>query len=222
MLRVFPALRTPCTNECTRCSRDKIKRFSRDNSMDPSPVPPELRWLTHVEEILISTAMPMMSLYRLPLGQHGYSGHVVNLPQKVSAFMTRLPRIPSDLDVIHLLKEGASGTHKDFRVRRLKILCALCWLKSNNRYYHDVTLDEEALAQLPEDGEHSGLSTVSLPLNDDDHISNEGNCDDDTFMSGTFIPILPKKHTEQIMLGKALVSGRIYMIDSRQYSGHKL
>ena len=37
--------------------------------------------LTQVEEMLISAVMLIMSLYRMPQGQYGYTGHVVNLPQ---------------------------------------------------------------------------------------------------------------------------------------------
>ena len=68
--------------------------------------------------------------------------------------------------MLFLHKEGASGTHEDLRIHQLKILCALQWLKANNRYYHDVTLDEEAMAQLSEDGELFRLSTstVTPPL----------------------------------------------------------
>ena len=44
--------------------------------------------------------MPIMSVYRLPQGQYGYSGHVVNLPQDVASFVQSLPRLPSELDVI--------------------------------------------------------------------------------------------------------------------------
>ena len=90
----FPALKVPRTNECACCTRDKKKRFSHDNGMDPGPVPPQLQGLTQVEEMLISAVMPMMSLYRLPLRQYGYSGHVVNLPQDVAMFVTSLPRLP--------------------------------------------------------------------------------------------------------------------------------
>ena len=53
-----------------------------------------------MEEMLISAIMPIMSIYRLPHGQYGYSGHVINLPQDVSSFATSLPRLPSELDVI--------------------------------------------------------------------------------------------------------------------------
>ena len=59
-----------------------------------------LQGLTQVEEMLISAIMPIMSIYRLPHGQYGYSGHVINLPQDVSSFATSLPRLPSELDVI--------------------------------------------------------------------------------------------------------------------------
>lgn len=113
-------------------------------------------------------------------------------------------------------KEGAAGTHKDFRVRRSKILCVLQWLRTNNRYYQDVTLDEEALAQLPEDGELSVLSTVTLPLDDDDHVSNEGQCDEDTFYVRHVCTNGTKKNTQnKKLLGRALVRGRIQIVASR-------
>ena len=50
---------------------------------------------TQVEEMLISGVLPIMSLYRLPHGQYGYSGHVINLPQDVGSFANTLPRLPS-------------------------------------------------------------------------------------------------------------------------------
>ena len=59
------------------------KLYSADNLMDPGPVPAELQGLSQVEEMLISAVMPIMSVYRLPHGQLGYNGHVVNLPQDV-------------------------------------------------------------------------------------------------------------------------------------------
>ena len=75
-------------------------------------------------------------------------------------------------------------------------LSALYWLKQNNRYYMDITIDESAQAQLPEGGDLLGLSTITLPLDDDDHISDSIDADD-TFMSGTFVPMVPKNNTEQ-------------------------
>ena len=74
-----------------------------------------MQGLTQVEEMLISAVLPIMTLYRLPHGQYGYSGHVINQPQDVASFASSLPRLPSDLDVIVVRKEGAAQSHRDFR-----------------------------------------------------------------------------------------------------------
>ncbi len=36
--------------------------------------------------LFISAVMPIMSIYRLPLGHYEYAGHVINLPQDVVSF----------------------------------------------------------------------------------------------------------------------------------------
>ena len=73
-----------------------------------------MQGLTQVKEMLISAVMSIMSLYKLPHGQYGYSGHVVNLSQDVASFAQSLPQLPSNLDV---KKGGANNTHHDFEVR---------------------------------------------------------------------------------------------------------
>ena len=85
--------------------------------------------------MLISRVLPIMSLYRLPHGQYAYSGHVINLPQDVATFANSLPRLPNELDVIIVRKEGAVDSHCDFRVRMSIVLRALQWLLANNKYY---------------------------------------------------------------------------------------
>ncbi len=45
--------------------------------------------------LFISAVMPIMSIYRLPLGQYEYAGHVINLPQDVVSFAQYLS---ADLD----------------------------------------------------------------------------------------------------------------------------
>ena len=112
--------------------------------------------------MLISAVLPIMTLYRLPHGQYGYSGHVINLPQDVESFANTLPCLPSDLDVIVVRKEGANQSHSDFRVRRSRVLSALQWLQANNVYYRNVNISTDALALLPEDGDISGLTSVTF------------------------------------------------------------
>lgn len=58
--------------------------------MHPGIVPHELQALTQIEELLIAAIASMMSLYRLPHGQYGYSDHVITLPQDVSSFAKTL------------------------------------------------------------------------------------------------------------------------------------
>ena len=62
--------------------------------------------------------MPIMSVYRLPQGQYGYSGHVVNLSQDVASFVQSLPRLPSELDVINPRRACARVT--------VVVLCVVC------------------------------------------------------------------------------------------------
>ena len=75
-----------------------------------------MQGLTQVEEMLISRVLPVMTIYRLPHGQYGYSGRILNLPQDVSSFANNLPRPPTEVDVIIVRKEGATESHKDFRI----------------------------------------------------------------------------------------------------------
>ena len=42
---------------------------------------------------------PVMSIYKLPHGQYGYSGHVINFPQDMQSFATSLPRLSADINV---------------------------------------------------------------------------------------------------------------------------
>ena len=111
-----------------------------------------MQGLTQAEEMLISAVMPIMSIYKLPHGQYGYSGHVINLPQDVKSFALKLPRLSSEIDLLVVRREREQS-HKDFRVRRRVVEEALTWLLDNNIYYRNigVSMDEDALACLPEE-----------------------------------------------------------------------
>ena len=194
----FPSMNASQRTECTRCSRDKRepKLCSTGNGMDPGLVPLKLQGLTQVEEMLISSVMPIMSLYHLPHGQYGYSGHIINLPQDIATFTNTLPRSPSQLDVLLVRRQGAAGSHKDFRVRRSKILTALQWLKQHNTYYKDILIDEAALAQLPVDDD---ITLPSITLDDDQEptVSEETEEPYSSHLPGTFVPMMPTQGTQQ-------------------------
>ena len=108
--------------------------------------------------MLISAVMPITLIYHLPHGQYGYSGY------DVASFASSLPWLPSELDVVIVRKEGASQSHHDFRVRRDIVHRALQWLVTHNQYYHanSVHIDVTALAQLPQDGNLTNLTSINV------------------------------------------------------------
>ena len=91
--------------------------------------------------MLISGVLPIISLYRLPHGQYAYSGHIINLSQDVASFVNSLPRLPTELDIIDVRKQGAADSHHDFRVKRSAMLAALQWLLVNNQYYRSIQIN---------------------------------------------------------------------------------
>ena len=123
----------------TRCQRDKHnpKFFSAANDMDPGSVPPCLQGISQIEELLITHACPIMTVYHKHGGQLGYSGYVLNLPQNIQQFNKLLMNI-NDLPVLTVLRQGRENIHRSFRVRRYAVLHALQWLKHNNKYYTDI------------------------------------------------------------------------------------
>ena len=202
----FPTNATQRT-QCTRCSRDKKepKLYSIDNGMDPGVVPQELQGLTQVEEMLISSVMPIMSLYHLPHGQFGYSGHIINLPQDITTFTNTLPRSPSQLDVLLVRRQGAAGSHKDFRVRRSRIFTALRWLKQHNTYYKDILINEAVLAQLPVDDD---ITLPSITLDDDQEptVGEETEEPHSSHLPGTFVPMMPRQGTQHEIVRESVSS----------------
>ena len=155
---------------CSRCFRDKKtpKKMSVENSMIPSSVPEELKNLTQIEEMLIARALPIMRVYIKPGGQRGFSGHCINLPQNVRELATSLPRYPKDLTVIIVKMKGRDTTFRDVTVRKQKVYSALLWLINNNPHYSDLTINEDALNTLPENGVPANLMSVET---EDDIVS---------------------------------------------------
>ena len=52
------------------------------------------------------------------------------------------------------------------------MLLALQWLLDNNKYYRNIHINADVLAMLPEDGDLTGLLTVSVnTTNEDRHTT---------------------------------------------------
>jgi len=160
-----------------------------------------------------------MSIYRLPRGQYGYSGHVINLPQDIPSFVQSLPCVPFDLDIV-IVRKDDYNTHHDFHVRRSRILTALQWLVTNNIYFRNITIDYNNLSALPEDDHLTNIPTISssdtnlespnvstqpTELSNSD-LSTHPTESSNSNLSRTFIPSIHQTRTEQENLRESLQS----------------
>ena len=126
----------------------------------------------------------IMSIYRLPLGQYGYTGHVINLPQDVISFAHSLPRLPSEQGILVVRKEKEQS-HHEVRVRRAAVQEALEWLLQNQYYRaNQVHLNQDALQQLPENGDLSELTSLQL----DESATNEHSQPSQEDLYGAHLP----------------------------------
>ena len=135
----------------------------------------------------------------IPYKKLHYKGHVINLPQNVMSFAHRLPRLPSDLDIVVVRKEGADQSHCDFRVRRFVVHRALQWLITNNIYHraNHIHIDEDALAQLSHDGNLSNICSIAVET---PAISDQQMSEDDPYdahLARSFVPVATQSMTEQ-------------------------
>ena len=150
--------------------------------------------------MLISAVMPLMTIYRLPHGQFGYKGHIINLPQDISYFATSLPRKAKELDILVVRKEGTNSTHQDFRVRRSVVLYALKWLMQHNKYYRHIKIDYDELDKLPVDGNMPNLTVVK----EANQLQSYEQQQDDDGTHSSFVPITVKRKSEKEAVQKAV------------------
>ena len=94
-------------------------------------------------------------------------------------------------------KEGVDQSHRDFWVRSV-VHHALQWLIANNIYYraNHIQIDEDALAQLPYDGNLSNITSIAVEtpptsdqMSDDDPY--------DAHLARSFVPVVTRSVIEQ-------------------------
>jgi hypothetical protein len=108
--------------------------------------------LNEIEEMLVARAYPYMKIYRLKNGQTAHQGGCLNVEQEVTSLFDSLPSRPADIPVVIVRMQGKGPELKDFRVRRGIIQAWLRFLKKNHPMYADISINDEALMSLPEDG----------------------------------------------------------------------
>lgn len=132
----FPSLLLQ-KNWCSRCRKNPTK-FAQLNDMDPGHAVLELTCLGLIEEKLIELYWPFVSVYKTSGNQYGYSGHVISFPQDIHEITTNLPKTLVDLK---------GDTVERFEVNADRLRTALIYLKKNNKYYEDISINEERLTQ---------------------------------------------------------------------------
>ncbi|CAB4005608.1 Hypothetical predicted protein [Paramuricea clavata] len=88
-----------------------------------------------------------------------------------------VPEADEDNESIHEAEgpgHGAEHTHRDFTVRRHKVLEAVLWLKTNNPFFKDIEIDRDVIQSLPENGIPDELRYVIDKNELSVHVENEG------------------------------------------------
>jgi len=128
-------------------------------------VPPQLKDLTIIDQILMARVNPIISIFKIRGQQTGYSGHIMNFTQHIEQFASRLPHDLHYLNKVVIFSRETPNGLAFFRVRAERVKRALIWLKENNLHYRDIIIDNLALSSLPSDGDISQL--ISRTMEDD-------------------------------------------------------
>jgi hypothetical protein len=139
--------------------------FSADNDMDPGIIPAHLPALTQIEEMVIARSHVQMMIKRYRGHQYHYTGHCVSFAQEIIKTVSILPNLPEELDII-LLRPSRQAIDNpryrrqfqhDFRVRKSYILTWLWFLQAHHPDYRYITICNDRIQSLPDDGDVSHL-----------------------------------------------------------------
>jgi len=99
--------------------------------------------------LLIQCVSPLVPVVHIKNGILGTRGHVVSFFQDISGICTKLPRLPTDITMIKVVRMGVTvdgeNVQNVFTINRSRILNALKWLKQHNPLYKDIIINESNL-----------------------------------------------------------------------------
>jgi citrate lyase alpha subunit len=104
---------------CTQCQSKKNEiYFAPNNKVLPTwrtknnvikyTLPSELQNLTIAEKLLIQCVSPLVPIIHIKNGVLGTRGHVVSFFQDISGICTELPKIPSEVTMVKIIRTGAT------------------------------------------------------------------------------------------------------------------
>lgn len=199
---------------CNSCDTDDNK-YSVENLVTPywinddgnkcTDVPLELQSLTFAEKQLIALATSHMNLVHLKNGTLGSTGHVVALEQNITNVAVELPRLPTDINIIKVVRRGMSKDQqvyeKMFKVNKDRVLKALYWLVKYNTLYKDynIIINENNLSWM------GNKKIATLPVKDTVVVGETIEYDDGDLgpsPSQTLTDILHEKNADYDVYGK--------------------
>ncbi|XP_030832915.1 uncharacterized protein LOC584759 isoform X5 [Strongylocentrotus purpuratus] len=135
---------------CFTCHRkllvNKLPAEASVNSLQLHEIPEELKDLNNLEQHLIARNISFFKLIRLPKGgQNAVHGPVVCVPSNTMKTVNMLPPPEREDQLIRVkLKRKISykGHHEYKFVNKNKVLNGLHYLKKNNKWYSDISINE--------------------------------------------------------------------------------
>ena len=201
-------------------SRKKLPRFALANLNVIGDVPPELKDLTVVEEMLVARCRAKMCVVKLqdhrddvelPTVQRGMKGHIIVFPQHPERISGIMPPTVGDVTTpICIIFCGSTPPTSEWLkknarplvVRRETVLKALQWLCTHNHLYKDVTIDADRISALPEEDvlqynvEHIPVSNTARDLVSRYDCSGDGQPADVTSEPSPELPV----HFESVVI----------------------
>ena len=173
---------------CCRCESQKGRYiFCHENKTLPTwmkhnsimyTVPPELQSLTLVEKLLIQKASPLIPVIHIKNGAVGSRGHVVSFFQDISGICNDLPRLPSQVSIIKVIRSGTTATGDNisntFTVNKNRVLSALRWLKKHNTLYADININVSNLSWLKDKCSDQLINVLTIDGTEDDEDKDKG------------------------------------------------
>ena len=140
-------------------------------------LPPALQELREGEKLLIQQVSPYVPVQHMQKGSYGCKGHVCSFPQDITSICTILPRLPTDVNLVNVVKSFLDSEKNPqkltFRIRKDKVLAALHWLVRYNTEYKNVTIKESNLGWMTQ--EEQDLPCCRDTGGGNDTMENESN-----------------------------------------------
>jgi len=173
---------------CSRCEGQKSNySFSHANKALPSwirnntimyCVPSELKNLTLVEKLLIQRVSPLVPVIHIKNGLVGSRGHVVSFLQDITGICNELPKVPSNISLVKVIRSGTTATGESissaFTVNRHRVLTALKWLKKYNPLYSDVIIKESNLSWMKHRDTDQLTDILTIECNNENEEAEDG------------------------------------------------